>query len=351
MRSGKIKEVSFLSSITFDSLYLTWVVNLGKWILRYLFANFIDEEVKRDMIYREKYLANKGLRLQRSNAPAGISIPKSTPDGWQDIPERQTSPTTPRASKHHQWSITTPGLGIGIATPGPPSNNATLMTQKLSPPAEDIESKETFLHSPSPRQSVSERNNDYFTVNGEHQSNNISSNTNDEGLPTDNGEETNPRSPSEATEKDTQGKEGSALFGKKLRMPFGMKKISKVTSTDPKNAKSEEKIEDSDSKSSQTDERITEDSLFGVVQRIRFEYEDRLQDEAQGLESGITPSPQTDTPLLNLPENTVILIQEERPEHGGVADLFEGTVGSSGQYASLVEKVAPMWLGDVLLKV
>lgn len=313
--------------------------------------NFIDEEIKRDKIYREKYLVNKGFRLQRSNAPAGISIPKPTPNGWQDMPEGQTSPTTPRASKHHQWSVTTPGLGIGIATPGPPSNNLSFVTQKLSPTAEDIESKETFLHSPSPRQSVSERNSDYFTVNGEHQSNNTSSNTNDGALPTDNTEENNPRSPSEATEKDTQSKEGSALFGKKLRMPFGMKKISKVTPTDSKNTKSEEKTEDSDSKSSQTDERIIEDSLFGVIQRIRFEYEDRLQDGAQVLESGITPSPQTDTPLLNPPANTIILIQEERPEHGGVADLFEGTVGSSGQYASLIEKAAPMWLGDVLLKV
>ena len=289
--------------------------------------------------------------MQRSNAPAGISIPKSSPNGWQDIPKSLTSPTTPRASKHHQWPVTTPGLGIGIATPGPPSNNVTSITQKLSPTAENIESKETFLHSPSPRQSFSERSYDYFTVNGEHQSNNASNNTNDEALPTDDAEETNPRLPSEATEKETQGKEGSALFGKKLRMPFGMKKISKITSSDAKNVKSEEKTEDSDSKSSQTDERIIEDSLFGVVQRMRFEYEDRLQDEAQVLESGITPSPPTDTPFLNPPANTIILIQEERPEHGGVADLFEGTVGSSGQSASLIEKVAPMWLGDILLKV
>ena len=316
-----------------------------------MFANFIEEEVKRDKIYRERYLAGKSSRLQRSNAPAGISIPKSSPSGWQDIPNSVTSPTTPRASKQHQWSVTTPVLGIGIATPGPPSDNVTSFTQKLSPTAENIDNKETFLHSPSPRQSLSERNSDYFTVNGEHQSHNASYNVNDDRLSTDDTEETSPRSPSEATEKDTQGKEGSALFGKKLRMPFGMKKISKVTSSDAKNAKSEEKTEDSDSKSSQADERVIEDSLFGVIQRIRFEYEDQLQDGVQTLESRITPSPPTDTPLLNPPANTIILIQEERPEHGGVADLFEGTVGSSGQFAGLIEKVGPMWLGNVLLKV
>jgi WD repeat-containing protein 48 len=53
---------------------------------------------------------------------------------------------------------------------------------------------------------------------------------------------------------------------------------------------------------------------------------------------------------LKPPPNTTILIQEERPEAGGVADLFEGKVGSTAEMADLIEKVAPMWLGDALLR-
>ena len=334
-----------LSSHVASSLMTNLLVNLGKWILRYLFAKFIDEEIKRDEIYRERLLISKSSRLQRSNAPAGIAIP---PNGWHDGPANITSPTTPRAGKHYQWSVTTPGLGIGVATPGPSSSsNVSSHNHQLQTTNEGLDNKETFLHSPSPRRSSSERSSDYFTMNGQPQAH---ATNGDERSSTDGTEETNPRSPAEAAEKDQQNKEGSALFGKKLRIPFGMKKTSKMTSSDAKNTKPE-KTEDSDPKPPQADERIIEDTLFGVIQRIRFAYDNQVQNGAHALESGITPSPPLETPLLNLPVNTIILIQEERPEHGGVADLFEGTVGSSGLLTNLIEKVAPTWLGDVLLKV
>jgi WD repeat-containing protein 48 len=57
-----------------------------------------------------------------------------------------------------------------------------------------------------------------------------------------------------------------------------------------------------------------------------------------------------ETPVLKPPLNTTILIQEDRPEAGGVADLFEGTVGALGELCDAVERAAPMWLGEVLLR-
>ena len=108
--------------------------------------------------------------------------------------------------------------------------------------------------------------------------------------------------------------------------------------------------------------------MLGTVQKIRFAYEDSLQQQIQtqhahenglpvpapsiDLPSAITPSLPAETPILKPPLNTTILIQEDRPEAGGVADLFEGTVSSLGsaETCDLVEKAAPMWLGDVLLK-
>jgi WD repeat-containing protein 48 len=57
-----------------------------------------------------------------------------------------------------------------------------------------------------------------------------------------------------------------------------------------------------------------------------------------------------DTPVLKPPTNTTILIQEDRVDSGGVADLFEGRVGSLGHQADLIEKVAPIWLAECLLR-
>lgn len=175
--------------------------------------------------------------------------------------------------------------------------------------------------------------------------------------------------------KDTPTKEG--LFGKKFRMNMsfggmGMKKLGKVQTADKdKPAAVEEKDEtESDSRSSKTDNsRVVDDNLLGTIQKIRFAYEDSLQAQSQqqasqeaaggalgqaatkpDLVCAITPSLPSETPVLKPPRNTTILIQEDRPEAGGVADLFEGKVGRLGQLADLVEKAAPMWLGDVLLK-
>ena len=66
---------------------------------------------------------------------------------------------------------------------------------------------------------------------------------------------------------------------------------------------------------------------------------------------GITPSLPTETPELRLPLSTTIIIQEDRPDSGGIVDLYSGTIGSSGEDANLIEQTGPMWLGDLLLRV
>ena len=68
------------------------------------------------------------------------------------------------------------------------------------------------------------------------------------------------------------------------------------------------------------------------------------------LETSIMPSLPSETPVLKPPASTTILIQEDRPEAGGVADLFEGKVGKLKESIDRIEKFAPMWLGDVLLR-
>ena len=150
-----------------------------------------------------------------------------------------------------------------------------------------------------------------------------------------------------------------------------MKKIGRISTNDKdKPAVVEEKEEgaESDSRSSKTsNSRVVDDNLLGTIQKMRFGYEDSVQQQVQSQQahenglpvpavsnievpSTVTPSLPAETPVLKPPLNTTILIQEDRPEAGGVADLFEGTVGSLGTLCDLVEKAAPMWLGEVLLR-
>ena len=74
-----------------------------------------------------------------------------------------------------------------------------------------------------------------------------------------------------------------------------------------------------------------------------------LEDPGHPVESLITPSLPNETPVLKPPPMTTVIIQEETS--GGSADLYRGTVGTVGEDALLIEQRAPMWLGDLLLRV
>jgi WD repeat-containing protein 48 len=163
------------------------------------------------------------------------------------------------------------------------------------------------------------------------------------------------------------------MFGKKMwKKSFGMKGLKKTTTNDATKpstvieevfSKSEGGDSESRSSKAEDDARgVIEDNFFGLIQRMRMDYtaqvqshdkrqvEDGMAKPPLKLESHITPSLPNDTPVLKLPPNTILLIQEDRIDSGGVADLFEGTVGSLAASADLVEKVSPMWLADALLK-
>ena len=123
------------------------------------------------------------------------------------------------------------------------------------------------------------------------------------------------------------------------------------TSVEVKPAAVDEKAEESD-KSEEKEEQLIEDNFFGTIQRLHYDYEEQLQNtSAQAIPSGIYPSSSNETPKLEPPPNTTIIIQEDRPDSGGVTDLYRGTVQSVGQDADLIEKSGPMWLGDLLLRV
>jgi WD repeat-containing protein 48 len=171
--------------------------------------------------------------------------------------------------------------------------------------------------------------------------------------PGEKSEDNQPKSPSDA-DKETNGKDVNTLFGKKFRMgmSFGSKKLGRSASTNTeKPVVVDEKIEDgSESSENGEKEKEVDDSFFGIVQKIRNDYEKALIDNpGQPVETGITPSLPNETPVLKPPPLTTVIIQEETS--GGSADLYRGTVATVGEDAGIIEQRAPMWLGDLLLRV
>ncbi|OAA44307.1 WD repeat protein [Metarhizium rileyi] len=306
-------------------------ISLGRWILRYLFSNLIDEEIKRDESYRQKLNeeVSKNQALSRVNAPKSIDIPPSNLSNW----DKSDQLTTPRAnsSQLHQG---TPGLGIGLATPAPGAILAGVPEEAVSSPAE---------------KGTAADKDDYFA----------SGSTVVPGVPNTEPSEVKTsmeNSSDKGKDKDKvkdKTSDGSKLpgstFGKKLRMSFSSKKLGRSSSqaTQEKPIVVDEKAEESESSS--TNEKEVDDSFFGVIQKIRNDYDKQLADSPEKfIETKVTPSLPNETPVLKLPPGTKIIIQEETS--GGSANVYQGTVENVGKDADVIEQKAPMWLGDVLLQ-
>ncbi|KAK0109790.1 hypothetical protein ONS95_002464 [Cadophora gregata] len=304
-------------------------INLGKWILRHIFSNLVDEMIKRDEAYR-KELNDNIKKSGRANAPTSIQLP-TVGGSWPD-----NSALTPKGNGHSYPM--TPGMGIGVATPAPlnhlpgvPEDGAPL--DKRASQASRTSAEKTgdyFSSAPLPTEANSK--------------------------PAAETHEAPPKSPSDA-DKETNGKDSNTLFGKKFRMgmgsmSFGSKKLgrSASTATAEKPVVVDEKVEDgSETSDSGEKEKEVDDSFHGIVQKIHNEYEKALLENPEArVESGITPSLPNETPVLKPPPMTTVIIQEETS--GGSADLYRGTIATVGEDATLIAERAPMWLGDLLLR-
>ncbi|MCJ1311824.1 hypothetical protein MMC25_005497 [Agyrium rufum] len=314
-------------------------INFGRWILRYLFAGLIDEEIARDEIFRKslKPPSDQQSGLQRVNRPTSIPMPVTSPTFHRNQDD-EDSVITPKG-----YPATTPGLAIGVATPG--ATAAPSQTDTTQNPLPANADEHATLEKQKTRNSQGRNSGDYFSAAPPLPS---TANAQTNGTHPTAQPEASASSPVDA-EKTEKGKEGGSLFGKKFRMNFP-KKLGR-SSVEAKPIVVDEKSEDSDDKSSEVESKVVEDNFLGSIQKIRYEYEERLQNEPpESIDSAITPSGPTETPVLKLPSMTPLIISEDRPDAGGVADLYRGTIGSVGKDANVIEKCAPMWLGDLLLR-
>jgi WD repeat-containing protein 48 len=296
-----------------------------------LFSNLIDEEIKRDEAHRQILNAEieKRQHSARAKGPGLIDLPRLNTSGWESV----DPVTTPRANGS-QYPPITPGLGIGLATPGPVSS---LAGGAINSPIE--------RGSTVGRPSVDKE--DYFNSAA------ADSTGKSTGTPaTPAAESTDNNDKAKDKEKDKAGDNGkspSTPFGKKFRMSFSTKKLGRSASqtAQEKPAVVDEVAEESESSSNH--EKEVDDSFYGVVQKIRNEYERQIAEAPDKLvETKVTPSLANETPVLKLSPGTKIFIQEETS--GGSATLYQGTVETVGRDADIIEQKAPMWLGDLLLQ-
>lgn len=292
--------------------------------------------IKQDEVYRKDLNENIKKGGQRANAPTSIELPSAPFAGLQDT---VGSAVTPRANGNPV--AMTPGMGIGVATPAPVNHLPGVPED--APPLEKKSSQAS--------RDSAEKPGDYFSAS-------IATEAGTRGAvtPGERHDDKPPKSPLDA-EKDNNGKD-SNLFGKKFRMgmSFGGKKLGRSASTNiEKPVVVDEKGEDGSETSENGEkekekEKEVDDNFLGIVQRIRNDYAKALlENPDQQVDSGITPSLPNETPVLKPPPFTTVIIQEETS--GGSADLYRGTVATVGEDASLIAERAPMWLGDLLLKV
>ncbi|KAF3765531.1 hypothetical protein M406DRAFT_88397 [Cryphonectria parasitica EP155] len=311
-------------------------INYGKWILRYLFANLLDEEIKRDEAHRHKLNEMVDSRIAAIKAkPITIQLPNSA--GWEQAVE---TPTTPRANGPQYVPMTPGGMGIGLATPVLPKEGAM-------GPGSPLEARAS-----ANGQQLQDRE-DYFS----NAINAINSNQTAKpaGTPaTEQAEDKTNKSEDGKDSKDKEKDRGDAKspFGKKFRMgmSFGTKKLGRSGSASvaEKPAVVDDKAAESESSSNHEPEKEFDDNFLGVVQKIQNMYEKHLAETPEKhVETKITPSLPNETPVLKLPPGTKVIIQEETS--GGSAELYRGTVESVGSDADEIEKCAPQWLGEVLL--
>ena len=311
------------------------LVNLGKWVLRYLFAALIDEEIKRDESYRRQIQNTQHSSSHKGNSLHLGELPKNPMPGWPSQ-EDFDSAITPRPT--NGFHATTPGLSIAIATPGLSTiNNAAGAAQNAHPSTVEENELKKIQTNTSPSTG------DYFSNPPPPIPPQPSSSKSADGS-----SDSQPDAPQSPTEPEKDAK-SSSLFGKKFRMNFP-KKLGRP-STEAKPTIVDDKSEESD-KSSEKEDRVVEDNFYGIIQKIRNDYDDALAIQPdEPLQPGITPSLPSETPVLKPPAFTTIIIQEDSMDSGGLADLYRGTVRCVGQDADLIEKAAPMWLGDLLLRV
>ena len=307
-----------------------FLVNLGKWILRSLFAKLIEQESVQDVNVRHQVTAkaNQSRGISRPQAPISIQLPKAS--SRTAYASEQDDTVTSRVTNA---APVTPGSAIVAATPQLSETTATSPNPQITNGDVRTNGGRTSLE----RRSEENTEASNRKVTSDEQGDASQNENATDGVPA--------TSPNESKEEKT----GTSLFGKKFRMTFP-KKLGR-SSAEVKTAVVDERSEDPE-QTNLREEKSNGQYLQGTLDDIRAEYEGQMLGYSSfELESAIVPSINADNPPLHPPASTTIIIQEDSSDLGAVVDRYRGSVGSVGQDTGLIKQCAPRWLGDLLLRV
>lgn len=287
-------------------MHTDFPVNLGKWVLRWLFKNVIEEEMRRDEAFRThlKMASTKAGASERSEVSDSIEFPKIT--------VRSTSSHLSPSALSDEFASASVGRAFDASATDSPGALMTALPE-----------------------STGYRNSNETNDHSVHR-----------GLPIPGANsklENEAASTSPATsEKEKPSSSKRSRFGR-----FFPKRLGR-SSNEAKPAVEEKPPSDKSSEK----EKVFGDSFKGVVDKIHSEYEEELaQHPEQGLETRIRPTSELDTPDLSIPGYTTVLIREENADSAAAADLYRGTVGTMAADTDKIRLAAPKWLGEFLLRV
>ncbi|KAK9472279.1 uncharacterized protein V1510DRAFT_134549 [Dipodascopsis tothii] len=322
-------------------------INLGKWVLRNLFAGLIDAELIRDEMFRRQRRREISERATlRRKAPGELSFvpPIGTPDSYPSTPVQGGYPAHLHGSP---FPVTTPGLSIGLATPAPIYNPNGAYGDAAALPPLDVGAFDKGPGSPAAPGVT-----DYFSSPLSHLPSPTAALSSPTHAHTASFSHALPPTETESQDAD-QPAASSSLMGK-LRS-FGKGKLSRTMSMDTRSDKPApaDAAADAASLAAATpaetgeDAPMYDDTLAGVIERTRKEY------EAAGTytSSSFVPSMPNDTPVLKIPSTTSVIISEQRVDTGGMVDLYRGSVSTCGADVDvdLLEQVVPGWLAEYLM--
>ena len=309
-------------------------INLGKWLMRSLFEPLISAEQDLDDAFLSLIKSGGTAKHRlRANAPLSIGIPSRVATSSGD-------------------ALTTPGLGIAVATP--------LLPVSAAQPGVNIEDRtaqSATRTSAAADDAAADRPvsgyRDYFSGRQITSNAVATTPTPDSSSKQSNEGTDSPKTPTAEPEKESNNKRGGFKFGEKIRLSLGSKRGGRSPALQAK----EDEVEDpaipppAEPELPYMIEEPVQPNFLGVLQVTRNAYRQHLREKLGSMPSSqITPLTQDDVPLIRVPSNTIILIQEDRPEMGGTVDLYRGTVSSLRADRELIEKVAPYWLGEAVLQ-
>ncbi|QSL65953.1 hypothetical protein MERGE_003090 [Pneumocystis wakefieldiae] len=302
------------------------IINLGKWVLRCLFNNFIEVQKENDNQYRHSILDISSDNLKESETLLPLyNFPDLFQNNSQFIPD--ILETSKKISSDKNINTIDSMLTHCSHKEASSIHNNENIEKKSS--SLDILNKENdiFNKQDSPFQMTKLEESLFDSIDSNDHSTN------------------------------------SFTFIDRLKF-FRAKKVLK---TIPKDSKAQENLQNiekkdalsTDPKSFQpllnseiqkTDVLHTDHFLSDIINTLRNSYRlYKLSHPDMSIPTNIHPMCSDEAPILQLPHNTILIISKEKSITNNTVNVYKGKIGCITQHIDILENILPAWLGNMLL--